>query len=326
MQQDETIYNGDIVHLTFETLISFPDKALAPENNNNIQYDQTKVTPLEFERILKSLYKNNYMLINIDEIYLEENDKFSQKQLKLRPDKKPIILSFNNVTYESSYQNMGSIDKIIIDRNNQFATYTTKKSIQDRIMHDNEFIPILESFINKHPDFSHHNARGIIFFTGEHGILGYETNQKNSTAKHEAKRVSEVISKLKSSGWKFGCNNYKYQHEDSITEIEFIKQLSLWKKEIEPLIGQTQLYAPPYGIASNDESKTRILLENGFNILFTNSTNCSIEFSETSILMNRIPINGNTLRNNKHELSHLFNCEEIYDHTNRNIPYEQQLL
>ena len=94
------------------------------------------------------------------------------------------MLSFDNVTYKSNYQNIGEIDKIIIDRNNNIATYSTKKSIQDRIQYNNEFVVILENFIKQHPDFSHNNARGIIFLSGENGILGYNTNHKNASFKY----------------------------------------------------------------------------------------------------------------------------------------------
>ena len=113
-----TKYNGEIEHLTFTTLMSFPDKALCPQNNLDIHYDNTKITPLEFERILNELLHNNYILIDIDTIYEINNEIVELKELYLPQNKKPIVLSFDNVTYKSSYKNSGSVDKIIIDRNN----------------------------------------------------------------------------------------------------------------------------------------------------------------------------------------------------------------
>ena len=311
------------MHLTFETLMAFPDTALNPKNNNSSLYDQTKITPLEFTNILQELYKNNYILINIEDIYERKDNQYIPKTINLSQNKKPIILSFNNVSYKSSYQNSGTIDKIIIDRNNQLATYTTKKSIQDRVMNNNEFIPILENFIKMHPDFSHNSARGIIFLTGENGVLGYETNHKNSTAKHEAKRVSEVVTKLKTLGWKFGCNNYKYVQEDNIPNIEFIKQIELWIKEISPIIGDTKLYAYPYGHPSNDKFKEQTLIDHGFDIYFSDSFESSLTLENNVIKMTRIPINGSALRNNHKELSDLFDCKKVYDHQNRIISFDQ---
>lgn len=311
-------YTGEIEHLTFNTLMAFPEKALDSRNNLSNIYDETKVTKNEFENILNELYKNNYILINIDELYQINNGKISQKKLMLPKNKKPIILSFDNASYKSSYQNLGEIDKIIIDRNNNIATYTTKKSIQDRVQYDNEFIVILENFINLHPDFSYNNARGIIFLTGENGILGYNTNHNNASNKNETKRVSEVIKKLKSLGWKFGCNNYTYKDESQKADIEFAKELSLWNKEVKTIIGDTNLYAYPYGLHSDsDTTKQELLVSNNFEIFFINSDEPSIEFLNDICVMSRREINGETLRKNNKEFSHLFNCEKVYDHTNR---------
>jgi len=317
-------YNGKIEHLSFTTLMAFPEKALDPQNNNNSIFDNTKITPYEFQNILEELYKNNYVLIDIKELFFVESNTIYTKTLYLPKNKKPIILSFDNVSYKSSYQNLGEVDKIIIDRNNQFATYTTKKSIQDRVMHDNEFIPLLESFIEHNPDFSYNNARGIIFLTGENGILGYETNQKNTNTKHETKRVAEIITKLKHKGWSFGCNNYRYLYEDTLSDLDFARDLSLWQKEIKSIIGETILYAYPYGQHDiTNTTKQKTLLDNNFKVFFTNSMSPSLIFNNNTLTMTRKPVNGVTLRNNSKEFADLFNSENVYDHTHRNIPFHQ---
>jgi len=310
-------YNGKIEHLTFNTLISFPEKAFT--NNLGNTYNEEKLTTSEFTAILNELYKNNYIIVDIFDIINTDNS-ITPKKLLLPPNKKPIILSFDNVTYKSNYQNIGEVDKIIIDRNNNIATYTTKKSIQDRIQYDNEFIVILENFIKSHPDFSHNNARGIIFLTGENGIMGYNTTHKNASNKYEAKRVSEVIKKLKSLGWRFGCNNYSYKDENTKSDMEFAKELSLWNNEIRTIIGNTTLYAHPYN-TPNDESKIELLLTNNFKIFFTNDHECNIKFSGDMCTMSRRKITAQVLRTSNGALSHLFNCEKVYDHSNRPISF-----
>ena len=312
--------NCNIEHLCFNTLIAFPEKL---KNTNNLlknDYEKSKITPYEFLGILNELYNNNYTLINIDEVYKIDNNKIEKKTLKLN-NKKPLILSFNNVTYKSNYQNLGDIDKIILDRNNKLATYTTKKSIQDRIQYDNEFIVILENFIKEHPDFSHNNARAIIFFTGENGILGYNTNHKNAQHKFETKRATKVVEKLKSLGYKFGCNGYKFSPSNNLSDMELTKELTLWKQEILPIINSTNLFASYQNNINFNDTQIDILLNNGFNVLFTFDVNSNFKTNNNIITLTRRLINGETLRNNSPELSHLFNCEKIYDHTNRQIPF-----
>ena len=311
-----------VQHLVFNTLMSFPDKALSENNNLSSIFDETKLTIFEFEKILKQLYNNDYILIDIyDAISLTKNNKKSIPNFP--KNKTPVVMHFDNVTYKSNYQNLGEIDKIIIDRNNNLATYTTKKSIQDRIAYDNEFILILENFISEHPDFSINNAKGVINFSGENGILGYNTNHKNASHKNEIKRVSSVIKKLKSNGWKFGCNNYTYQDETIKTDLEFAKELSLWNKEIKPIIGNTDLYAHPYGNFDNKHTqKKELLLSDGFKVFFENDTYSSTEFIDDMCIIKRIDICGKTLRNNYNELSHLFNSKEVYDTINRKVPFD----
>lgn len=320
-QQESVEYTGEIEHLTFNTLMAFPEKALSSNNNFCNTYDAEKLTTNEFLAILNELYKNNYIIIDIFDA-INNNNQLTPNKLILPENKKPIILSFDNVSYKSNYQNLGEIDKIIIDRNNNLATYTTKKSIQDRIQYNNEFIVILENFINDHPDFSHNNARGIIFLTGENGILGYNTCHKNANNKYESKRASEVVKKLKSLGWRFGCNNYTYKNEDTKSDLDFAKELSLWNKEVKTIIGDTILYAHPYGDSpSNNTTKQELLFANNFKIFFKNSFTNKIKFQGDCCIMNRKEINGHTLRNNSAELEHLFSTEKVYDHINRSIAY-----
>lgn len=311
--------NNTINILSFNTLMAFPDKALSEGNKLNTTFDNEKITTIEFKKILDFLYKNNYILVDILELvnHYQTTSNFYIKSLP--QNKKPIVLSFENVTYKSNYQNHGEVDKIIIDRNNKLATYTTKKSIQDRIQYDNEFLVILENFIETHPDFSYNNARGILFFSGENGVLGYNTNHKNASSKYEIERASTVISHLRKLGWTFGCNSYTYNSDRTKSQLEFKKELQLWKKEISPLISSTPIYSFPKG--ELDEDKLTELADNGFNILLHNDVNSSIETIGNQILISKKPVNGQTLRNNKKELLQFFDCESVYDKVNRTVPY-----
>ena len=113
-------------------------------------------------------------------------------------------------------------------------------------------------------------SKGIIFLTGENGVLGYETNKKFASAKYDKERATEIVLRLKSLGWRFGCNNYTYKDISTLSDFEFIKELELWKEDIECITGKTQLYSYPYGVYdSTDQEKLSTLLNNDFNLLFT---------------------------------------------------------
>ena len=313
-------YDGEIFSLSFNTLMAFPEKALGDNNNVSASFDESKITTTEFKNILYELYKNNYVLISINQII--DSKTLEQIPLKLPKNKKPILLVFDKVSYKSNYQNLGEIDKIIIDRNNNLATYTTKKSIQDRVAYDNEFILILENFIKQFPDFSFNGAKGIIFLTGENGILGYNTNHKNASSKYESKRVSEVIKKLKSLGWQFGCNNYSYKLDSSLSDMEFAKDLSLWNAEVSPLIGTTNLYAYPYGENDENSSKQELLITSGFKIFFECGDPNPIQKVSDTYHFYYYKINGKALRENTQILDKLFTCEKVYDYHYRTVPFK----
>lgn len=320
--QSQELYNydGEIFTLSFNTLMAFPEKALSDNNNLSASFDENKITTSEFKNILYELYKNDYVLISINQLI--DSKTLEQIPLKLPKNKKPILLVFDNVSYKSNYQNLGEIDKIIIDRNNNLATYTTKKSIQDRVAYDNEFILILENFIKQFPDFSFNGAKGIIFLTGEHGILGYNTNHKNASSKYESKRVSEVIKKLKSLGWQFGCNNYSYKLDSNLNDMEFAKDLSLWNSEVSPLIGTTNLYAYPYGENDENSNKQELLITSGFKIFFECGNPSSNQKISDTYHFYYYKINGKTLRENYQVLDNLFSCEKVYDYNYRTVPFK----
>ena len=232
-----------------------------------------------------------------------------------------MILSFNNVTYKSSFQNNGEIDKIIVDNDGKFATYSTKQNIQNRIAYDNEFLPILEQFIFDNPDFSFNGAKGIIFLTVNNGILGYNIDPKNNSSRHDQKRILELVRRLKNSGWEFGSNNYEYIADNTLTEMQFIKNISLWKKYTIPIINNTIYYSSPHGINIEDSPIYQTLIDNNFRVFFYNDFTNNFEVKNNSIFMSRKLVSGKTIRNNESEFSELFDCKKIYDHNNRTTPF-----
>lgn len=303
--------NNELHILSFNTLMAFPEKALSEKNNFSAKFDEEKLTTNEFKKILEFLYLKDYCLVDIYSLIDSENLTINFTPKDFPKDKIPLVLTFDNVTYKSNYQNHGEVDKIIIDRKGNFATYTTKKSIQERIQYDNEFLVILEDFVSRHNDFSWKGAKGVICVSGENGILGYNTNRKNSSSKYEIERASEVVSLLKRKGWNFASNNYKYTLDSNKTDIEFKKEIMLWKSEVASIVGDTKLYSCPKG--NFDKTKLDELTSNGFNIILYNSFLDAPQITSNILIIPTKKINGNTLRNNRDDLLKYFDSASIYD-------------
>lgn len=327
-------YTGEIEHLFTHCLLAFPNQALHPKNPLSADYDRDCLTPNEFKKMLLALYNKNYVLIDINSIYEKENGVCKAKTLYLPAGKKPLILSFDDCNYDTKKQNRGMVDKIILDRNNNLATYTSKQSISERISYDNDFIPILENFVKTYPDFSHNGAKGVICLTGYDGILGYKTQKSNATSRYEIKKAQQVVSKLKQLGWQFACHSYGHYHMKQLTDVEFAKEVYNWQNEVEPIIGKTTIYVYPYGeweiVNTNGEIsyKHQLLLDSGFELFcgvgaknFYNYIPIGTSNRHT-LFMDRKPIDGRTLREFNKYYNHLFNCEDIYDHANRTIPFK----
>ena len=46
---------------------------------------------------------------------------------------------------------------------------------------DYDMVPLIDRFVEEHPDFSYRGAKGIVALTGYNGILGYRTDQSYET-------------------------------------------------------------------------------------------------------------------------------------------------
>lgn len=321
---EQYYYTYDVEHLFFHCLIAYPEIAFAPNNPIKKSYLNDCITPLEFCRVLDSLYKNNYVLVSIcDCFYVENNIAYKQK-IKVPCGKKAIILSFDDVNYDSKKIGYGMVDKIILDNKGDIATQTKLKDKID-VSYNREFLPILENFIKSHPDFSYNGARGTINLTGYDGILGYRTSHTNTSEQKdlEITIAKNVVTKLKSLGWTFACHSYGHYHMKKISDEKFKQEITNWKNEVKPLIGKTNIYVYPYGewevFKNGDYSqKHKMLLDNGFNLFCGVGMKTFYSYLPNNsgkkvLFMDRKVVDGTTLRSNNQYLKPFFSPTEIID-------------
>lgn len=318
-------YNGNIEHLFTHCLIAYPEIAFDKNNSMSKHYANDCITKDEFKSILESLYNNNYILININDTFEIKNNKAIKKDIYLPRNKKPLILSFDDVNYDRKKLGKGMVDKIILDKNNNIATETTIDGKKE-ISYDNEFIPILESFIQKHKDFSFNNARATLNLTGYDGILGYRTNSGNKINRQsEIESAKKVVERLKQLGYSFASHSYGHYHMKKITDEHFRNELELWKNEVASIVGETQIYVYPYGeweieCDGGISNKHKLLKEYGFKLFcgvgikpFFSYLPFNNNIKDKSLFMDRTPIDGYTIKNRATELEYLFNCSKILD-------------
>lgn len=320
--QHNYYYTYKVEHLFTHCLIAFPEVAFSKNNHMAKHYQTDCITASEFKKILIELYKNNYVLVNINDCFNNSNGQITKNKLQLPIGKKALILSFDDVNYDSKKIGLGMVDKIILDNNNKFATSTIING-KEFISYNNEFIPILEDFIKKNPDFSLNNARGVINLTGYDGILGYRTSHTNKKNRsEEIEKVTKIVNKLKQNGWQFACHSYGHYHMNKISDDKFAKEIKLWQDEVEPIIGNTSVYVYPFGewqVFDNGEicTKHKMLQDAGFELFCGVGMKTFFSYlpnkNHKVLFMDRKCVDGRTLKQNRPELNIFFDPLKILD-------------
>lgn len=309
-------YDGPVEHIFFHPVIAYPELAFDQDSLAK-GYNDYFVTVNEFKRVLDELYKNDYILIDIRLLTEIKEDKTIERQkLKLPEGKKPLILSVDDMNYYDYMLENGNVYKLLLDDDGNVASYSKTPDGEEVIERDNAIVPILDQFVKEHPDFSLKGAKGLIALTGYQGVLGYRTNELNSSEFNSEKTEAlKVIKRLKETGWTFASHGYGHLDANKVDYHQFVKDTDQWKEEVESLIGLTDIYVYPYGSKVETGSrKFDYLVESGFKIL------CSIgpkpylqEYNSKAIMMDRRHIDGIALQTQQEHLSPLLDADKVLE-------------
>ena len=190
-----------ISHVFFHSLIVNPAKAFHTQQAQG--YKDYMVTISEFNKTIDQLYKNNYVLVNLNGLVKKGTDgKLTFTGVSLPEGKKPLILSQDDVSYYEYMDNSGFPSKLIVDKQNQIKNiYIDNKK---ETVGDYDMVPLIDSFIKKHPDFSYQGAKGTLALTGYNGVLGYRTSKSeygdNEKTNKEIEAAKKVADQLKKDG------------------------------------------------------------------------------------------------------------------------------
>ncbi|MDO5425327.1 MAG: hypothetical protein Q4F41_16540 [Eubacteriales bacterium] len=312
-------YDGDIPHLYFQTLIADPDLAFDGDSMTST-YNWSMMTTEEFQKILEELYKNGYVLIDIHEVIGEtKNDDGTISYYRTTPmipeDKTPLIISQDAVVYYDYLEGDGFAKRLVLDENGDVkALYVDANGAEQ--VGDYDLIPILETFIEEHPDFSLRNARGIVGLTGYAGAFGYRINNLESeTLAEDRESVTAIAERLRESGWSFASNSYAYSSLAEMTYDELVTDTDRWLEEIGAYVGEADVLFYPYGddVGFSGDS-FEYLLESGFRFFCgVWSTADYIDVQANYIHETRRSIDGYTIYYNWDNISQFFDPAEVLD-------------
>lgn len=278
----------NIPHLSVSMLIADLDRALDNQDYGS-KFNRNYLTTGEFKAILQELYDGGYMLVSLYDVAektvnADGTVTLTPGTLYLPEGKQPLLLTQVAVNYFSfmvdsnkdgviNEVNSGFASRLVLDENGKLTNEMVDPD-GNTVYGDFDLIPILESFIEEHPDFSYQGARATIAVTGYDGIFGYRTDPETADKigqefyEQQLTEVKPVIEAIRAAGYDIACNSYDNEDYGDMTAEEISADLALWEAEVTPLLGDVDIMIyKTSDITSGDEysgEKYDILKDHGF--------------------------------------------------------------
>ena len=336
-----------ITHVFFHTLIMDTAKAFDGDADSK-GYNSVMTTADEFKRILNAMYERGYVLVRLHDVAYEEPDengnlRFVYGKIMLPEGKKPFVMSQDDVCYYDYMLDDGFATRMVIGEDGK---PTCEMTLDDGTVSTGSYdlVPLLEDFIQEHPDFSYRGARAVIALTGYQGILGYRTASNYSdspTYEADREQAAKVAQALRDNGCELASHSFghlklgvstnpeKSFNGFAIEDERFRHDTDRWEAEVESLIGPTDIILYPFGndIAdfhayTEDNPRFKYLESKGFRY-FCNvdaSTPYWMQKGTNYFRMARRNLDGYRLYQDtvqedpaKKRLSDLFDARDIFD-------------
>ena len=329
-------WTGIVEHLFFHPVIAYPELAFDGDNQAN-GLDDFMVTVDEYNKILQSVYDKGYVLVDINSIWSEEEGEDGPRMVRntlyLPEGKKPLVLSYDDRNYYPYMLENGFAHKLIHGEDLKIASYGRDPEGNEVVSRDLDAIPILDKFVEEHPDFSPFGAKGCLSLTGYEGILGYRTqtdtkewdDTKEAARQKEREAVAPIVEELRRTGWTFGSHTWGHIRlgDGNMTRIEADTQR--WLEEVGSLVGETTILFYPHGERpdGNDWTITgpafQYLQGQGFRVF------CSVGVESFSfikkdisaVICDRLHPDGTTLRHSRDRYLQFYDAKDIIDLTVR---------
>lgn len=244
---------SQVTHIFFHTLIMDNSKSFDGDSREK-GYNQVMTTKSEFLKILQSMYDRGYVLVRLHDMAAETTEadgtkKFTRSSIMLPEGKKAFVMSQDDVCYYEYMEGDGFASRIIIGEDGK---PTCEMMMDDGSISVGSYdlVPLLEDFIQEHPDFSYKGARAVIAFTGYNGILGYRTAASYSespTYEQDRQDAAAVAQCLRDHGWELASHSWGHRNMGSISYDAFKTDTDKWDSEVRTLIGPTDIILFPFG-------------------------------------------------------------------------------
>ena len=326
---------SSIPNLSFHCLIADPARAFSDKEYGN-SYNQNYVTIDEFSKILDQLYANGYVLVDFDSFIVEtvgEDGKvtYSSQPIYLPENKKPVMITETLVNYEiftiDSDGDMeadkggdGFASKLVVKDGKIVNEYVDADG--NVLYGAYDLVPILEEFIEKHPDFCYQGARATLAVTGEDGVFGYRIMHSVKEKKGEdyynqqVEGAKAIAQALRDKGYTIACYTYANIGYGQISATKIQVDLDNWKKEVKPVLGDVSIlvYAKASDISADgnyEGGKYNVLKNEGFRYFISSANVPYAEITVNYVRQSRIMVTGQQMTTKADIFSSYFNAKDV---------------
>lgn len=303
-------YEGTVEHIFFHSLILYPEHLFPDLTKPDAGYNAGFAYRSEITKILPQLLERGYVLYDITELFKKNDQGIMEMQdIYLPEGKKPLILSIDDPTY---HYGVGFGKSLVITEEGKLMGQVVTPEGDAILSDDSDVELVVDSFVEKHPEFSYRGAKGTVAATGYMGIFGYDLETEESKTSAKA-----VVEELKKRGWTFASHSYTHNRKGFFGEGSSAGNISYdtreWKRVMEPIVGPTNIFIAPFGYPLSGAA-LEVILNNGFDIYCTVGVKAKTVVNDRYALMSRNEIGGYALRMYVNEMNNrFFNVDEVID-------------
>lgn len=303
-------------------------------------YNKNFVSVEEFSRILNQLYANNYVLVDFDSfVYtakgLDGNANFGAKSIYLPQGKKPVMLTETMVNYFEYMvdpdkdgtldgKGHGFANKLVVDDNGDIKAAYVDANGQS-LVGNYDFVPVLESFIQEHPDFVYQGARAILAVSGTEGVFGYRTNTSyvsrfgQSFYDNEVAEAKTLVAALREKGYTIASYTYSNANYRTMTTLQIQAEVTNWTNQITPVLGDvdTIVFARGGDIEAYTGTTFNVLYNSGLRFFLNSGTTPRVDVNTTFVRQTRLMVTGEALAWYSSQFSSYFDSNVVLDLTSR---------
>ena len=331
----------EVTHVFYHTLIVDPARAFDGDSKEG-GYNQVMTTVDEFNKITQAMYEKGFVMVSLKDMASVNTDQagnhtMQKGEILLPPGKQPFVLSQDDVSYYHYMDGDGCARKLIVDKNGDIKNEYVQADGKV-VVGDYDMVPLIDRFVEEHPDFSYRGAKGILALTGYNGVLGYYTDIAYQTREEldenqikyldenpdfdydqQVAQATETAQALREDGWEFASHTWGHINVGQCTLENLQTDTQKWLSYVSPIIGGTDIIIFAFGsdICGAEDyygDKFDYLKSQGFDYYCNvDSSQYWVQFRDNYLRMGRRNLDGYRMYYHPELLADLFDASSVFD-------------